>query len=176
MSLPRNLGKNVFSQGKTHPQDLALLSEGINEKKNVGCHISKQRMLQPSSLYSHSGQWALRGLRMETNGLPIAKPSAPAATPSGAPWGGSGWESTGYGPRSLRCPSKGWFQWAQTLVSSRTQKSAEFLNSRCLVFFNSNLLMLCLPHLCCKNSYIPWLPPCLFGAAPPSYMRCCGRA
>ena len=33
MSLPRNLGKNVFSQGKTHPQDLALLSEGINEKK-----------------------------------------------------------------------------------------------------------------------------------------------
>ena len=60
--------------------------------KNVACHISKQRILQPSSHYSHPGWWALRKLRMETNGLPTAKPSAPAATPSGAPWGDSGWE------------------------------------------------------------------------------------
>ena len=38
------------------------------------------------------------------------------------------------GPRQLRCVSKEWFQWAQTLVSSHTQKSAEVINLRCLFF------------------------------------------
>ena len=58
-------------------------------------------------------------------------------------------------------------------------ESPQFLSLRYLVFFNSNLLMFWLSDLCCKNSYISWLPPslppvphhpCLFGTFSQSYL------
>jgi len=46
-------------------------------------------------------QWALWGLRTETNGVPTAKPSATAAPPSPncTCWGDSGWRKAGYWPQ-----------------------------------------------------------------------------
>ena len=43
-----------------------------------------------------------------------------------------GMEKTGTGPRELRCISKEWFQWAQTLAFYYTEKSAKFIN---LIYF-----------------------------------------
>ena len=52
------------------------------------------------------------------------------------------------GPRELKCTSKGWFQWAQTLAASHTQKSTSFLTWTDLVsLINSNLFMSRLPAL-----------------------------
>ena len=58
------------------------MKSGMNEKCSL--RISKQRMLQPSRV-TPAPRRALRELRMETNRQPTAKPSATAATPSGAP-------------------------------------------------------------------------------------------
>ena len=50
--------------------------------KNVTCYIIKQRMLQPSGLYSHPCK-------------------------DGAPWGDSGWERTGHWPQTGEGHTKG---------------------------------------------------------------------
>ena len=77
-------------------------------------------------------------------------------------------------PRQLRCRSKEWFQWAQT---SHLPIHRKMLNSLTwdiwFSWINCNLLMFLLPGLCCKNSCISWLSPCLFTAASQSYLRCC---
>ena len=91
-------------------------------------------------------EWALRGLRMETNGLPAAKPSARAPAPTGIPWGIQNEKERDLSPRQLRPRSKQQFQGAQTLASSQTQKSAKFTNLRCLVslilmFWSSSYLV-----------------------------------
>ena len=52
------------------------------------------------------------------------------------------------GPRQVRCIWKERFQWAQTLASPHTQKSAEFLDSAYLLFFTNSALMLRLPAVC----------------------------
>ena len=70
---------------------------------------------------------------METNGLPAAKPSARAPAPTGIPWGIQNEKERDLSPRQLRPGSKQLFQGAQTLASSQTQKSAKFINLRCLV-------------------------------------------
>ena len=90
-------------------------------------------------------------------------------TLQGAPWGDSGWESTGYW---LRCISKEWFQWALAFTDSHTQKRVKFFKLRYLVFFNGDLLMFQLPNLCSKNSYMPWPLPDLLGAVSRNYLRC----
>ena len=64
------------------------------------------------------------------------------------------------GPRERRCVEKGWFQWAQTLASSRTKRSAKFLNLGYLVFFNQQSS--CDVQTTCTlwpNLYITWLLP-----------------
>ena len=70
-------------------------------------------------------EWALRGLRMETNGLPAAKPSARAPAPTGIPWGIQNEKERDLSPRQLRPRSKQRFQGAQTLASSQTSKVNE---------------------------------------------------
>ena len=52
------------------------------QTKNVTCHISKQRIQQPSGLCSHPCK-------------------------GGAPWGDSGWERTGYWPQTGEVHTKG---------------------------------------------------------------------
>ena len=65
------------------------------------------------------------------------------------------------------------FQRAQTLASSQTQKSAKFINLRCLIFFNyHNLLIFQLPGFCCKCPHISWLLPCLW-SSPSEHLRGC---
>ena len=94
------------------------LEEAGLEKTEAQCPLQlriknllpcKQRILQ---LSSHQpilwpGWWALRDCSMETNGLTIAKPSATADTPSGAPWGDSGWKRTRYWHWIAKVHSKG---------------------------------------------------------------------
>ena len=89
--------------------------------------------------------------------------------------GDSEWERRDPSPRQLRRRSKEWFQGAQTLASSQTQKRAKFINLRCLVFFNLNVLMFQLPGICCKTPYTFWFPSYIFGAVSQSYSRSCLR-
>ena len=110
----------------TRPQDTSC---PLPMKKNVIYHISKQRMLHPS---------------------------ATTATPNGAHRGDLGWRKADTGPRELRCISKEWFQWAQTLP---LQIHRKVLNSLTYYIWfsliNSNLLMFQLPGLCCKTPIYP---------------------
>ena len=57
------------------------------------------------------------------------------------------------GPRQLRCISKEWLPWAQTLASSQIEKSTKFIDLLSWFFFfwvNSNLFKFWLPVLFCK--------------------------
>ena len=97
--------------------------------------------------------------------------AATAATSSCVPWVDSGWRKQDTGPRQLRCTSKEWFQWAQTL-SSPPPKNTKFINLRYVFSLsNSNLLMFQLPGFCCQDSYISWFLPYLFRTIPQSYLR-----
>ena len=100
-------------KGKSH----LLLEEGNkrslthHEKLNIFCNISKQRMSQSSEIITH--QCELRSPE-ETQDVKIQATS----------------------PRLLRCTSKEWFQWTQTLASSHIEESAKLLNLTHLVLFN----------------------------------------
>ena len=87
---------------------LVFLCHWLVWMKKAACCISKQRMLWPSSHQSLPAvpQWA-QGLTQD------AKPSPTAVTLNSAPW-----KEQTTSPGELRCSSKGWFQWAQTLASS----------------------------------------------------------
>ena len=70
---------------------------------------------------------------------------------------------------SAAWPRGPFISYIKSHVFSQTQKSAKFINLRCLIFFNyHNLLMLQLPGFCCKCPYISQLLPGLFGAVPQS--------
>ena len=99
------------------------------------------------------------GTQLEKGRLPT---SGQLLQPSSVPHlnnvsqGDSGWESIGYWPHYLRCRSKQWFQWAQTLASSHTKKKKKKKVNYLPwdVYFSlvtSNLLKFQLPGLCCKN-------------------------
>ena len=77
------------------------------------CH--RHRWLQPSNV----SQWALREPRAEKNTSHLAaKRQQPLPTVS--PEETQDVKTQDTGPRWLRCISKEWFQWAQTLPSSHT--------------------------------------------------------
>ena len=132
--------------------------------KNVACHITKQRMLQPWSHHITASLTVSPEGTQDRNRLPPIKPSATAAT--------SQWCTL----RRLRMRqhrilapgSWGTYQrndfnepWLLHLPIHR-----KMLNSLTWgVWFsliNSELLMFLLPGFCCKNSYISWLLPHLF--------------
>ena len=68
------------------------------------------------------------------------------------------------GSRSLRCISKEWLQWAQTLASPHTEKSSKFLGLGYLVLFNVQKKLL-------KNfwhsSYLSFVAELLHNLVPP---------
>ena len=87
------------------------------KKKNSTCHISKHRMLQPSSHRAITLQlprrWTLRELGIKT-GCPLSS-SQPPQPPQWGTWSQDK-KAQDTGPRELRCMSNGWFQ--QALASS----------------------------------------------------------
>ena len=62
---------------------------------------------------------------------PVIKPSAQRACPGKT----QDEKAQDTSPREPRSTSKVWFQWAQTLASSHTEKGSKFLNLRYLVLF-----------------------------------------
>ena len=77
---------------------------------------------------SSVSQWSLKKLRKEINTCHLAAirlQPLPTVSPG----------ETQVEKAQLRCISKEWFQWVQTLKSSHTKKGAKFLNLRYLVFF-----------------------------------------
>ena len=87
------------------------------EKQNIACHISKQRMSQSSAIATTANSELVSPEGTQEGNkeyLPYSNHQT-AATPHGEPRGNSGWENTGYWPRKLRCISKEWLHWAQTL-------------------------------------------------------------
>ena len=127
-------------------------------------HLAKDAAAIKPPHYSCSDQ------TQETDRMPAVQQEAAALTSVSVLGGDSRWGRKDTGHTELRCTSKEWFQWAQTLASFQGLRRTEFLSLRYLVFFNRNLSMFWLPSLCCKNSDISWL---LFGAVPQSYLRGC---
>ena len=130
--------------------------------RNIACHISKQRMLQPSSHHI-------------------------AASLMVEPWGHSRWKQVAHHQAVSCCsqPPPPWCTlWRLRMRTHRVlapdswgaYQRNDFHEPRLLhlsihrkvlypstwdIWFsliNSNLLMFLLPALCCKNSYISWLP------------------
>ena len=75
--------------------------------KNVACHISKQRTLQPSSHHITAvPKVSPDGTQDRNRMLSLShKPLQPP--PNGAPWRGLGWENTGYWPQIAEVHIKG---------------------------------------------------------------------
>ena len=118
--------------------------------KNIACHISKQRMWQPSSHHITAAPRgrALRRLRMRKHRI-LAPDS----------WGA--YQRNDFSePRLLHLP-----------IHSKVLNSLTWDIWFSLI--NSNLLIFWFSGLCCKNSYISCLPSSLFGAVLQSYLRCC---
>ena len=82
------------------------------------------KMLQRSSHYVRAALMVSPEGTPDRNIMPPAIQSLDTVVtpPNGTPWGNSGWENTGYCPRKIRCTSKDWLQWAQTVASSHTKK------------------------------------------------------
>lgn len=94
--------------------------------KNVACHTSGQRRLWPSS---HE----------------LAPPST-EVIPEGTRDG----KEQDTSSRQLRCTSKEWLHWAQTLASSMRRKVLQDTSIQ-FSLINSNRRMFQLPGLCCKT-------------------------
>lgn len=103
---------SVFKDGRR-------MSPAISVNKECWGH-------QAISHYSCPWWWVLREHKTQKNRLP----SATTGTPSGVPEGIQDGKEQDTGPRPLKCISKEWFQWAQTLVSSHTQKNAKIIKLR----------------------------------------------
>ena len=134
-------------------------------KKITACHISKQRMLQPSSHYScprGEPQGSL-GWRLMACLPPSPQPLQPfpAVLPGRFPDGKEQAADT----RQPRYLSKGWYQWAQTLYLHIHRKVLNSLTWHIwFSLINSNLLKFWPLGLCCKNFYISWVLLSLFRA------------
>ena len=109
-------------------------------KKNVACHISKQRMLQPTShRITAPPEWQafLKELRMRKHRMPHP----------------DGWDAHQRNdfsePRHLHLP-------IHTIALNSLTSDTGFS------LINNNLLKSWLPGLCCKNSHIYWLLSHLF--------------
>jgi len=99
-------------------------------KKNVACHISKQRMLQPlSHLIKATPTLSPAGTQ---DGEKWAAPCQALSLLSSLQWctlKGLRMKKAQYsGLRELSCISKEQFWWAQTLASSYPWRSAKLLN------------------------------------------------
>ena len=82
-------------------------------------------------------------------------PPATAGTPNCVLRGTQKRKEQHSGPRELMCISEEWWQWAQTLASPHMDKNTKFINLRCLVFYDHNLLMFQLPGFCGKTPIHP---------------------
>ena len=131
--------------------------------KNAACRISKQRMSQPSVIAANL-MVSPEGTRDGNKECLQSSSHQTAATPSSAAWRNSGWENTGYWPQIAEVYVHQRNDFSELrLLHLPTHKKA--LNSLTwdiwFSLINNNLLTFQLPALCCKNSYISWLPPCL---------------
>ena len=133
--------------------------------QNTACHISKQRTLQPSSHHITATPKVNPGGAQDINKMPFRTVHLEET------WDKKAQDT---GPKYLRCISKEWFQWAQTLYLLIHRKALNSLTwDIWFSLINSTLLMFQLPGLYWKNSYISWLPPCLFDEAVPGHLRSC---
>ena len=123
--------------------------------KKVTCHISKQRLLQPSSHCSCPKRWALRGLRMETG----CRPSRPQLLQP-PPWCTSSGLRMGkhrtQAPESWGADQRNDFSQPRLLHLPIHRKLLNSLTSDSwLSLINSHLLMFQLPGLFCKTPIDP---------------------
>ena len=127
-SSERPVTEKLHWTGSTGVREKRLAATSINEGCCSHCTIMSQ--LPP--------WWAPRKLRLETRCTPSSSESLQALVlPRGLPTEETQSEKAqDAGPRELRCTSKEWFQWAQTLASFCTQESAKSLSWSSLDFFN----------------------------------------
>ena len=117
-------------------------------KSTTACHVSKQRMFGHQGITLQPPQWwALNKLAVEA-GYPSSSPHLPQRCTLRR----LRMRKQDTGPRQLRCTSKGWGQWTQTLASPIHSKALNSLTgdiSFSLII--KHLLMFWLPALCCKT-------------------------
>ena len=143
-------------------------------KKKYCCHISKQRMLQPSSHHITAAQTVSPEGTQDGNRMPAIKPSATAAPQRCTLQGLRMRKHRTVAPDSWGADQRNDFNEPRLLHLPIRRKALNSLTGD--VWFsliNSNLLMFWLPGVCWKNSYVSSLPPYLLGAALQSYLRCC---
>ena len=99
-----NLDASLFLSRRTQGATRQYYSSSMCQWKNVACLISKLKMLQRPAI---TWEATLTVSLEETQDGNRCPPSAPAATPSGAPWGDPGWESTACWPQTTEMHSKG---------------------------------------------------------------------
>ena len=142
-------------------------------KRNTACHISKHQMRQPSSHHIPAVPAVSPEGTQHGNLMPTIKPY-PAATPWRTPEKTPGEKPQNTGPRELR-GAYGSNDFSEPRlfhlsIQRKTQNSPSWDVWFSLI--NSNLFIFWLPGLCCKNSYVSWLCPCLSEAVSQSYLRC----
>ena len=138
--------------------------------KNVACHINKQRMLQPSSRHITASTYMSPERTQARTRMPAVKPSATEAPPHKSTRRDSGWESMRHWPQRAEVHSS--FSEPRLLHLSIYRKVLNSLTwDIWFSLIRSNHLIFQLPGLCCKNSCISWLLPCLFRAVPYSSLR-----
>ena len=143
--------------------------------KNIACRISKQRMLQPSSHHSTAAPRVSPEGTQDGSRMPAIKSSDTVATPRQCTL--KRLKVTNHrilAPESWCAYQRNDFREPRLLHLPIHRKVLHSLTwDGWFSFINSNLLMFRLPGLCCKNSYVSWLPPCIFGAVSQSDLRCC---
>ena len=140
------------------------------------CHISKPRVLQPSSHHviasrRVSPEGTQDGDKGTASAAPAAKPSATCSHPQLCTLRGLGVEKSRILARLLRCVSKEWFQGARSVhlpIYGKGQNSLSWDIWFSLI--NSNLLIFRLSGFVAKTRTYPGSPLCLFHK---SYLRCC---
>ena len=99
--------------------------------------------------------------------------SAPTLSHNHAPWRTAGWRRAGCWPRMVGCLcQRNTFREPRALSLPTHKNTLSSLTwDDWFSLINTNFLIFGLPGFCCKSSKMPWLPACLFGGVPQSYLR-----
>ena len=128
-----DLDSGKSSQGRRERSNRGWYSD---EKWNVACPVSKQRMSQSAVIVaSRDGKLVSPEGTQEAKEYLWFSSHQTAATPYYEPEDTQYLKTQHTGPRYLRCISKEWFLWAHILVYACIKKNAEFLNVKYLVSF-----------------------------------------
>ena len=108
----------------------------MEEKQNISCHTSKQRMSQSSAIAALQSEPVSPEDTQEEEEYLLSSSHQTATTLYSEPRGNSGCESTGYRPQIAEMPMKGMISASPDSCISPHIEKTKFLNLGNLVFFS----------------------------------------